>query len=527
MTRVTGAETVAGKVDDFFIDVYEVTNKQFKKFINTGGYRDRKFWKERFFRDGKELTWEEAIKGFVDQTGLPGPSTWQGADYPEGQGDYPVSGISWYEAAAYAAYVGKSLPTGYHWGVARGEYTPMIQIPQLGGFALLAPFSNFRGNGPVPVGSLPGLTPYGALDMAGNVREWCSNETPLGRLIRGGAWGENTYMFDIWSQAPATDRSAKNGFRCAVYREPERIPPIAFQTVRYMGSPSVPEPGDIIKKKPVGDAIFQVYKEQFSYDNTDLRARLESRKESPDWVLEKVSFEAAYGGERVLGWLFLPKSATPPYQCVIYMGGDARVFLRSSQDIENYYEVPVFFSYLVKNGRAVLYPVLKGYFERGSEALTTIIEGGNSTRQWRDVFIQQVKDIRRSIDYLESRPEFNIQKLAFCGMSTGSELSPPILAVEQRFKVSVLLAGGIEYDLRPEVDQINYLNRVKIPTLMLNGRYDSIFPVETSQKPMFEYLGTPAKDKQWKLYKTDHIPPRNELIKETIDWLDKYLGPVK
>ena len=527
MTRVTGAETAAGTLDDFFIDVNEITNKQYKKFVNAGGYRDRKFWKESFFRDGKELTWEEGMKGLVDQTSLPGPSTWQGGDYLPGQGDFPVSGVSWYEAAAYAAFVGKSLPTGYHWGAARGEYTPMIQFPQLGGFALIAPFSNFVGNGPVPAGSLPGFTSYGAFDMAGNVREWCSNETRHGRLIRGGAWGENTYMFDAWSQAPAMDRSAKNGFRCALYRAPEKIPASAFQAVKSVGGPSVSGPGDIGSRTPVADAIFQIYREQFSYDKTDLRARVESRKESPDWVLEKVSFDAAYGGERVQGWLFLPKSATPPYQPVIYMGGDAPVFQRSSQDIENYYEVPMFFSFLVKNGRAVLYPTIKGFFERGSDALTAIYMGDISSRQWRDVFVQHVKDIRRSVDYLESRPDIDIRKLAFYSMSYGSEAAPPILAVEDRIQVSVLLAGGVEAGLRPEVNAINYLSRVKIPTLMLNGQYDSFFPVETSQKPMFDYLGTPAKHKQWKLYNTDHIPPRNEFIKETMNWLDQYLGPVK
>ena len=49
---------------------------------------------------------------FVDSTGRPGPATWQGGDYPEGQDDYPVSGVSWYEAAAYAEFAHKSLPTG-------------------------------------------------------------------------------------------------------------------------------------------------------------------------------------------------------------------------------------------------------------------------------------------------------------------------------------------------------------------------------------------------------------------------------
>ncbi len=195
MVRVPGTETEVAKLGDFFIDKYEVTNKQYKEFINGGGYRNRKYWKQKLMKEGSELPWEQAVKGFIDQTGQPGPATWQAGDYPEGQADYPVSGISWYEAAAYAEFVGKNLPTGYHWNMARGGYTTLIQVPQFGGYAIFAPFSNFRGKGPVPVGSLPGITSYGAFDMAGNVREWCWNETPKGRLIRGGAWDDNTYMF--------------------------------------------------------------------------------------------------------------------------------------------------------------------------------------------------------------------------------------------------------------------------------------------------------------------------------------------
>jgi hypothetical protein len=206
------------------------------------------------------------------------------------------------------------------------------------------------------------------------------------------------------------------------------------------------------------------------------------------------------------------------------------VFQRSSQDIENYYEVPMFFSFLVKNGRAVLYPVYKGFFERGSDALLSIIETDFSTHQWAEVFIQQVKDLRRSIDYLETRPDINSQKLAFYAMSFGSFLAPPILAVEERLQVSVLLAGGFGFQggmQRPEVNPINYLGRVKIPTLMLNGKYDSFLPLETSSRPMFELLGTSAEHKQMKIYETDHIPPLNETIRETLAWFDTYLGLVK
>lgn len=187
MVRVTGAETEVGKLDDFFIDRHEVTNKQYKEFIDSGGYRNREYWKHDFIKDGKVLTWKEAMAKLVDQTGRPGLATWQAGDYPEGQENYPVSGVSWYEAAAYAEFAGKSLPTGSHWGIARGEYTPMIMWFQLGGYAIFAPFSNFQGKGPAPVGSYQGMTAYGAFDMAGNVREWNWNKTQQGRLIRGGA----------------------------------------------------------------------------------------------------------------------------------------------------------------------------------------------------------------------------------------------------------------------------------------------------------------------------------------------------
>jgi hypothetical protein len=63
---------------------------------------------------------------------------------------------------------------------------------------------------------------------------------------------------------------------------------------------------------------------------------------------------------------------------------------------------------------------------------------------------------------------------------------------------------------------------------MLNGKYDLVFPVETLTKPFFRMFGTPEKDKFLKLYETSHsVWLKNEVIRDELDFLDKYLGPVK
>jgi len=79
----------------------------------------------------------------------------------------------------------------------------------------------------------------------------------------------------------------------------------------------------------------------------------------------------------------------------------------------------------------------------------------------------------------------------------------------------------------PEADPLNFVSRITIPVLMVNGRMDPYFNVETSQRPMFELLGTPAGQKRHVIYEAGHFVPRDQLVKETLDWFDRYLGPVK
>jgi pimeloyl-ACP methyl ester carboxylesterase len=102
------------------------------------------------------------------------------------------------------------------------------------------------------------------------------------------------------------------------------------------------------------------------------------------------------------------------------------------------------------------------------------------------------------------------------------------LATEPRLRTGVLLSGGFEtWQMPPEADPVNFTPRVKQPVLMVNGREDFDLPYATAQVPMFRMLGTFAADKRHAVLEGGHIPPRpQQVYKEILDWLDRYLGPV-
>ncbi len=80
----------------------------------------------------------------------------------------------------------------------------------------------------------------------------------------------------------------------------------------------------------------------------------------------------------------------------------------------------------------------------------------------------------------------------------------------------------------PDSDPFNFVTHVTIPILMLSGRYDTIFPLESSQRPLFQFLGTPARDKKQVIYAGGHGAfPRPDAVRECLDWLDRHLGPVR
>jgi pimeloyl-ACP methyl ester carboxylesterase len=138
------------------------------------------------------------------------------------------------------------------------------------------------------------------------------------------------------------------------------------------------------------------------------------------------------------------------------------------------------------------------------------------------------KDIGRTIDYLETRGDLLHNSIGYFGFSWGGRMGGIYPAVERRIKAVVLHVGGMGMNKTfPEVDPLNFLPRIYQPVLMLNGKYDMDFPVETSQIPMFNLLGTPEADKVILTYNSGHLVPYADLMKETLTWFDKYLGPVK
>jgi eukaryotic-like serine/threonine-protein kinase len=171
-----------------------------------------------------------------------------------------------------------------------------------------------------------------------------------------------------------------------------------------------------------------------------------------------------------------------------------------------------------------MYPIYRGTYERRDDLKS---DWPNMTNSYREHVICWSKDLGRSIDYLETRSEIDREKIAFYGLSWGGALGAIFPAVESRFTAGVLISGGF-YQQRAlkEVDQINFAPRVKIPILMLNGKYDCFVPVETSQNPMYRLLGTAKDHKAHKKYDSGHVPPLREIYKETLDWLERYLGPV-
>jgi dienelactone hydrolase len=177
---------------------------------------------------------------------------------------------------------------------------------------------------------------------------------------------------------------------------------------------------------------------------------------------------------------------------------------------------------LIRSGRAVLYPVIWGTYERQEH-----IEG-SAKEQWSALVVREVQDIRRSVDYIETRPDIDHARLAYFGFSAGAVIAPIVLATEARFQAAVLAVGGLEQAHHlPGADPFQFAPRAYTPVLMLNGRYDLVFDLVTSQRPLLQLFGASPANKKLVLLEAGHaMVGFPAATRESLDWLDRYLGPV-
>lgn len=493
-------------LDYFFIDQFEVSNKSYKEFVDAGGYAKKEFWVYDFIMNEHQLEWKEAINYFKDQTDQPGPATWIAGSYPDGEGNFPVGGISWYEAAAYAQFAGKMLPTIHHFRSISDQWSSAEVIN----------FSNFLGKGPHENGASQSVSRYGVYDKLGNVREWCFNATYNGnRLIVGGSWKDMAYAVNDNRDIDAFDRNEINGLRCILPYGDEPIADSLLAPIEHFLF-------DMSMRHPLTDDQFDVIRRLYDYDEMELGAHIIYQHERENWNEELVKISTAYGDSMNL-YLFIPKNVKPPYQAVIIaplgVPGGSEHFIRSHW--MNAYD------FIVRTGRIMVLPIVYNTSDRPHK--------GHQNRSWglityKEINIKKVKDLKRTMDYLLSLKDIQQDKVAFYGVSAGGGGGSLVMAIEDRLSTAVFVVSGLSTRIEklPETDRANYLPRISKPILMLNSKYDWNYPYETSQKPFFDLIGTPEKDKKMILYEeSGHQLPWKAVMKETLKWYDQYLGKVK
>ena len=204
---IAGLVETDGKITPgYLIDENETTNNEYFSFLNSSEYSDPYFWDSIINKHSLANFNFNEIEKFIDKTGRQGPSTWSIGKFETGKENYPVLGISWFEALAYCEFKGKTLPNIYQWDKAAGMASANYIIPE----------SNIFKTEPVDIYSSTSVGYYGLKHMAGNAREWIYNTSgKKDKFILGGGYSDEIYLFNWVQSANPFDRSNINGCRCA------------------------------------------------------------------------------------------------------------------------------------------------------------------------------------------------------------------------------------------------------------------------------------------------------------------------
>ena len=508
-------QALSTTLQDFFIDRVEVTSAAFAAFVDAGGYLERAYWQDLAAEAVASADGTRAR--FVDRTGLAGPREWSGQKPAAGLEAHPVTGVSWYEAAAFCRYRRARLPTLFEWEkaardgrIGRGNG---IELPwgYVGAGDAATDRANFDGRGTVPVGSYPfGVSAYGAYDMAGNAKEWLHNRSGTGRAVTGGSWADPIYVFSEVGSVDAATASATTGFRCARNAADGETPAPAEDAPLRLGA-------ETPVYTPVSDAAFPALLAHYDYDPIPLDPVVESRTDAAAWTLERISYQGP-AGERVLAYLFLPHSARPPYQTLVYVPSSAAFFGNNVAALVERDLAP-----LIRAGRAVFAVVMKGMTERGYPPQRE--PPRPNTVAFRDEMVLRATELRLGLDYLDTRSDIDPNSFVYVAVSWGAGSRLVFAALDERFRAAILIGAGIDERIQPtlpEASNINFAPRIPGPKLMLNGREDEEHPWRTRGLPLWNLLREP---KELKLFDGDgHVPAVERRVPAMLDFLDRHLG---
>jgi eukaryotic-like serine/threonine-protein kinase len=271
---------------------------------------------------------------------------------------------------------------------------------------------------------------------------------------------------------------------------------------------------------PTTEATFRALLSHYRYDKTPLDAQVIEVKETEEWRREKITYIGA-NDERALAYLYLPKNVSKPYQVLQFVpAGDVYGGYMTMPEAAEMLLAP-----FIRSGRAVFAVVFKHFKER--DRTPDYEQPRSSSVKRREQLVNDATDLRRGLDYLQTRDDIDSSRFAFFGFSQGASEGVIFTAVEERYRSIVFVAVGMGNpgdDWLPEVSASNFASHILVPKLLLNGRYDEVNTLKMRVEPLYKLLREPKK---LILYDGSHTPPIEIAVPVVNGFLDETLGKVR
>jgi len=490
----------------FSIGTNEVSNKDYQEFVDAGGYENPLYWDFPFQVGDKIYDFNSSIKLFIGRYGKLGPANWSFGKFPSGLENHPATGISWFEARAYARFKNLNLPNIFQWTYASGIPENVFTVNQF-----VINNSNYESAQLREVTNSKGS--YNGLNnIGGNVKEWALN--PNGDKnekfsIMGGAFNESSYTFKNYYSLSPFDRAIGNGFRLSKNLTNKKSN-LDSNTIPYFKR-------NFDDLEDVSDEVFEIFKSQFEYNKT-LNAKTSNIKGLQDgYLAQKFEMETTYESEeKLFGYVIYSNKFKEKLNPVIVFPAAGSIWENSDESIPS--QLLKQFKYLIDDGYVIIHPIYHNTYSR-EKIIKTF--WASDTEAYRDAIIKIGQDYKRSLDYIESRNDFDFSNMSYFGYSWGSTTSNYLLAIDDRIKAAVLCVGGLMLQKsKKEVEAHYYVRRIKTPILHIIGKEDGIFGFEENYKPWKKLIGTPkGKLKLIELEGVGHGLPWDTIIRYHSNWI--------